>query len=369
MNICFLLPRKMHLSVALLLGLGASLSQAQPANDLFANRIGISGTNIVVTGINVSATREAGEPYHAGYSGGLSVWWTWVAPFAGTVTMSTAGSSFDTLLGVYTGNSVSALTEIASNDQDGGLDTSKVSFDTVSNQTYQIAVDGWNAQSGSITLSVQLGPIQPPPPAPSWALPDPYGVMDYSSNYAGKVIIFDFWATWCGPCKAEIPDFIHLQDKYRNDGLVIIGASVDSTSQVVVDFMATNVPAPNYPLIMANYALRQAYGGISAIPATFIIDRQNIIRKQYVGTQSQSTFERQIIPLLYANTKLGCRRSGNQMVLSWRTNALAFTLESATHPAGAWSTWPTTPAVVNGTNTVAVPTTGAPRYFRLRMPY
>ena len=139
---------RLVLPVTVLIGLGASLSQAQPANDLFANRIVITGTNIAVTGNNVSATRESGEPYHAGYSGGLSVWWSWTAPFAGTVTLNTAGSSFDTLLGIYTGNSVSALTEIASNDQDGSLDTSKVSFDTVSNQTYQIAVDGWNARFG-----------------------------------------------------------------------------------------------------------------------------------------------------------------------------------------------------------------------------
>jgi hypothetical protein len=121
---------------------------------------------------------------------------------------------------------------------------------------------------------------------------------------------------------------------------------------------------------MANSAVQQAYGGIQYIPTTFIIDRQNLIRKKYVGTQSRSTFESQIIPLLYCNTCLGCQRSGNQMVFRWPTNALAFTLESAnTLTSPTWSAWPTGPTVVNGTNTVQVPMTSAPRYFRLRMPY
>ena len=87
----------------------ASLGWAQPANDLFANRTVITGTNSVATGSNVGATWEAGEPYHAGNSGGASVWWLWTAPFSGFVTISTAGSSLDTLLGVYVGSSVSRL--------------------------------------------------------------------------------------------------------------------------------------------------------------------------------------------------------------------------------------------------------------------
>ena len=78
-------------------------SQAQPANDMFANRKVITGTNITAAGSNTGATRETGEPFHAGVSGGASVWWSWRAPTQGIVTISTAGSSFDTVLGVYTG--------------------------------------------------------------------------------------------------------------------------------------------------------------------------------------------------------------------------------------------------------------------------
>src|SRR5438552_1669252 len=87
--------------------------QAAPANDNFANRIVLSGNSVGTTGTTVAATKEAGEPNHAGNPGGHSIWWSWTAPATGDVTIDTAGSAFDTLLGVYTGASVSALTLVA----------------------------------------------------------------------------------------------------------------------------------------------------------------------------------------------------------------------------------------------------------------
>ena len=102
-NNCPVTDRRLFPLLAAIIGLGISPGMAQPANDLFVNRILITGTNSAVTVNSVGATRENGEPYHAG-SGGASVWWSWTAPTNGTVTISTAGSSFDTVIGVYSGS-------------------------------------------------------------------------------------------------------------------------------------------------------------------------------------------------------------------------------------------------------------------------
>jgi thiol-disulfide isomerase/thioredoxin len=358
-----------------LVGLGACFANAQPVNDMFANRITLTGTNITTTGSNVGATAEVGEPSHAGLGCWASVWWSWTAPTNNVATISTAGSSFDTVLAVYTGSSVSALTEVASNDDDPDSPdyTSKVVFDATAGQTYQIAVDGYYGDSGSIVLQVQLAPPQPPPPAPAWVLSDPYGQTVRSTNFTGKVVILDFWATWCNPCKAEMPDLVALQDKYRADGLVIVGADVswsEDSAQTVIDFLATFSPTLNYQIVMSDTGTETSYGGINAIPTTFIIDRQNLIRMTYVGTQSGSTLEQQIIPLLYDNMRLKPQLNANQLVLRWPTSALSFTLETAIPTKTlAWTNWPTLPTVVNGTNTIQVPTTNKSRLFRLRMPY
>ena len=134
-----------------------------PANDNFANRIVLNGTGVVATGNNANATKETGEPNHAGNVGGRSVWWSWTAPANGTVTNSTIGSAFDTLLGVYTGAAVNALTLVASDNDSGGGSTSRAVFPVTGGVTYQIAVDGSGGASGNITLNLDFTPAVPPP--------------------------------------------------------------------------------------------------------------------------------------------------------------------------------------------------------------
>jgi hypothetical protein len=127
-----------------------------PANDNFANAQVISGCTGSTTGTNISATREGGEPSHdpLGTIGGASVWYQWQAIVSGSVTITTAGSSFDTMLGVYTGNAVNSLALINNNDDVSGSDnTSSVQFDAVAGTTYRIAVDGWGGDAGNIKLN------------------------------------------------------------------------------------------------------------------------------------------------------------------------------------------------------------------------
>ena len=133
------------------------LSAARPANDLFANRLALSGAAGTTPDTNVLAAGEAGEPVHAGSAGGKSVWWKWPAPAAGQVTLDTHGSGFDTLLAVYTGTSVDNLTPIAANDNDGSADNnSGLYFEAQSGVEYEIAVDGYSGAAGNITLNWSL---------------------------------------------------------------------------------------------------------------------------------------------------------------------------------------------------------------------
>jgi len=132
-----------------------------PANDNFAARLSLASAPTTATGINLSATKELGEPNHAGNSGGASVWWSWVAPSSGPWEVRTIGSTFDTLLGIYTGAAVGALTEITSDDNSGGAGTSRATFVAVAGTTYQIAVDGYLGVIGSIQLAIAI-PAAPP---------------------------------------------------------------------------------------------------------------------------------------------------------------------------------------------------------------
>jgi len=142
--------------------LSLSAPSAGVSNNNFANAQTISGSSGSVNGNNTGATKEIGEPFHAGDSGGSSVWYRWQAPASAPVTFVTAGSNFDTLLAVYTGNSVSALTSIISNDDVSFSDlSSRVTFNAVAGTTYSIAVDGFAGATGSITLSWSSGPSGP----------------------------------------------------------------------------------------------------------------------------------------------------------------------------------------------------------------
>jgi hypothetical protein len=124
-------------------------------NDDFADRLELKGTYDFVKGSNVGADWEGGEPYHWESTGEQSVWWKWQAPMSGVVTISTAGSNFDTIMAAYTGTSVSGLTVVATNDDYNGFSTSQISFFATAGTVYQIAVDGYGLASGSISLLLQ----------------------------------------------------------------------------------------------------------------------------------------------------------------------------------------------------------------------
>ena len=131
---------------------------AAPANDNFGSAQAIGGATGTVNGTNVGATKQAGEPNHAGNRGGKSVWFVWTAPAKGTAVFHTDGSDFDTLLAVYVGTSVSALREVRSDDDSlsSTSHTSILSFTAVKDTVYRIAVDGFHEDAVTASGSVQL---------------------------------------------------------------------------------------------------------------------------------------------------------------------------------------------------------------------
>jgi sugar lactone lactonase YvrE len=135
----------------------------QPLNDNFISGVSLGGLQGNTSGSNINATKESGEPNHAGNAGGKSVWWTWTPEKSGTTSVNTQGSSFDTLLAVYTGTDPGNLSLIAANDNEGTSLTSAVSFNAVAGTPYHIAVDGSNGAMGNVILNWN----ETPSPAPS----------------------------------------------------------------------------------------------------------------------------------------------------------------------------------------------------------
>ncbi len=134
-------------------------------------------------------------------------------------------------------------------------------------------------------------------PAPDFTLSDIYGEKRSLSDFKGKVIILDFWATWCPPCRAEIPHFIELYKEYRDQGLEIIGVALDWNAQrVVAPFVQER--GINYTVLLGKKDVTDLYGGIMSIPTTFIIDRNGGIRKRYIGYKDKEIFEKEIKKLL-----------------------------------------------------------------------
>jgi thiol-disulfide isomerase/thioredoxin len=148
-----------------------------------------------------------------------------------------------------------------------------------------------NRSTGGSSIAVSAAPIVTP------------SVSQSLEAFKGKVVILDIWATWCGPCRIEIPDFIKLQDKYRDQGLEVIGVSIDP-----IDPRGGGAPAVapfmqqykiNYHIWMVND--REALNGYppgQGIPTTYVLDRNGKISKTYVGARPMSVFENDVKELL-----------------------------------------------------------------------
>jgi thiol-disulfide isomerase/thioredoxin len=140
--------------------------------------------------------------------------------------------------------------------------------------------------------------LAPPMAKLDFSFKDITGKKVSLSDFKGKVILLDFWATWCVPCKQEIPGFIELQKKYGDRGLQIIGLSVDDSLNLAKTY-ATQMKM-NYPILLAEGKedILKAYDPIPSIPVSIIIDRGGRIVSRHLGIASMDVFEKEIVPLL-----------------------------------------------------------------------
>jgi cytochrome c biogenesis protein CcmG/thiol:disulfide interchange protein DsbE len=128
-------------------------------------------------------------------------------------------------------------------------------------------------------------------------LKDMNGVDVKLDSFKGKVILLNFWATWCGPCKAEIPSLVELQEKYADD-LVVLGFSVDDPAEKIKPY--ADEYKVNYPLLVGNGRedVQNAFGPLLGIPVSVIIGRDGVIAKKHTGIATKEQFEREIQALL-----------------------------------------------------------------------
>jgi len=133
--------------------------------------------------------------------------------------------------------------------------------------------------------------------APDFRLKDADGRVVHLSDYRGKVVIVDFWATWCGPCRIEIPWFMDLQRRDKDRGFEVLGVAMDDEGWEVVKPFVADLKM-NYRVVVGDDATSQLYGGVDALPTTFLIDREGKIAAVHVGLASRRDFEDGIEELL-----------------------------------------------------------------------
>ena len=136
------------------------------------------------------------------------------------------------------------------------------------------------------------------PLAPEFSLPELTGQKLKLSDYRGKVVLLDFWATWCEPCREEIPHFVELQNKFGDQGLQIIGVSMDDGPEPVRDFYQQF--KMNYPVVMGNARTGELYGGVLGLPIAFVIGRDGRIYSKHIGATDISLFDHEIKAQLQA---------------------------------------------------------------------
>lgn len=156
-------------------------------------------------------------------------------------------------------------------------------------------------EAGSPVDGVSPGPERGAPlpgrQAPPFALSDISGNVVPSSRFTGKPTVVNFFATWCPPCREEIPAFVEVYNRYRGRGLELVGISLDTdTRRNLPGFIAAN--GIEYRILLGDIATVRAYGGVSSLPTTFFIGKDGVVKQVHIGLIDEATLEREVRNLL-----------------------------------------------------------------------
>ncbi len=153
--------------------------------------------------------------------------------------------------------------------------------------------------SGPSSVRAAVKPEKDRKPAPSFNLTDATGKAVKLSDFKGKVVLLNFWATWCGPCKVEIPWFIEFQQTYKDRDFVVLGVSFDDDGWKSVKPYIEEKKI-NYRIMIGDDLTAQHYGGVESLPTTFVVDKAGRIASIHVGLISKSEYKNEIETLLAA---------------------------------------------------------------------
>lgn len=162
------------------------------------------------------------------------------------------------------------------------------------------AFTAWLAGCGSSSVRAAVKAEKDRKQAPEFALKDAQGRVAKLSDYKGKVLLVNFWATWCGPCKIEIPWFADFEQRFKDKGFAVIGISMDDDGwESVKPYIEEK--KMNYRVVIGTEETADIYGGVSSLPTTYLIDRQGKIASVHVGLVSKSVYQNEIEHLLANN--------------------------------------------------------------------
>lgn len=152
--------------------------------------------------------------------------------------------------------------------------------------------------SGKEPFSAEAQSIKDRKPAANFTLRDANGIAVKLADYRGKVVLLNFWATWCGPCTLEIPWFIEFEQQYKTQGFAVVGVSMDEEGwNAIKPYMAAH--KMNYRVLLGDDSVSQLYGGVDSLPTTFLIDRKGRVAfPPHIGLAGKNEYLKEIQSLL-----------------------------------------------------------------------